>query len=207
MHPFFVFLVANVLFFLMGSLLGQSPLTTKLRMHMSSKNFYHQPIAKQMIETHIEEVGIEFEVYEAAFDRRVDTFAKSLVLVMLPVFAFLLGLLLMGRKEPAVKHLAFSCHAYAHLLLFNFAIVLGILGLVFIFPVLDVVSPDAKEALVSLTSLIIIFSFFYVGMRRAYGTERMMSIALGLVMTIGVYFILFLYRALLFFAAFYSLKF
>ncbi len=174
---------------------------------MSSENFYHQPIAKQMIETHLEEVGIEFEVYEATFDRRVDTFAKSLVLVMLPVFALLPGLLLMGRKEPAVKHLAFSCHAYAHLLLFNFAIVLGILGLVFIFPVLDVVSPDAKEALVSLTSLIIIFSFFYVGMRRAYGTERMMSIALGLVMTIGVYFILFLYRALLFFAAFYSLKF
>lgn len=207
MHPFRVFLVANVMFFLVASLVGQSPLTTRLRMHMHSENFYHQPVAKQMVETHLDEVGTEFEVYEAAFDRRVETLAKSLVLVMLPVFAFLMGLLLMGRKEPAVKHLAFSCHAYAHLLLFNFAIVLGILGLVFVFPALDVISRDAKEILVSVISLMIMLGFFYAGVRRVYGTQRLMSVALGLVMTVGVYFVLFLYRALLFFVAFYSLKF
>lgn len=207
MHPFRVFLVSNVLFFLMATIIGQSPLTTGLRMHMAYENFYHQPVAKQLVEVHLEQVGTEFEVYEAAFDRRVDTLAKSLVLVMLPLFAFLLGLLFMARKEPAVKHLAFSCHAYAHLLLFNFAIMLGILGLIFVFPVLNEISRDVKEVVVSVTSLVIMCSFFYYGVRRAYQTPRLMSAALGLVMTIGVYFLLFLYRALLFFATFYSLKF
>lgn len=207
MHPFRVFLVANVLFFLMASLIGSSPLTTRLGMHMHSENFYHQPVARQLVEAHVEEAGIEFEVYEASFNRRVGVLAKSLVLLMLPLFALVVGVLMAGRGELAVKHLAFSCHFYAHLLLYNFVAVLGLLGLVLLFPAMQVLSNEAKEILVSTISMLILMICCYFAVRRAYKTKRAMSLALSLVMAIGVYFILFLYRAMLFFAAFYSLKF
>ncbi len=207
MHPFRVFLVANILFFLVASTTGQSPVTTKLWSHMHSENFYHQAVAKRMVDAYIAEAGIEFEVYAAAFDERVDTFAKSLVIVMLPVFAGLLGLLMAGRGESGVKHLAFSCHTYAHLLLCNFILVLGILGFLFLATPLQGLSSGIKEFMLSASSMAILLAFLYFGIRRAYKTGQWLSIALCIVSAMGVYFILLVYRALLFFVTFYSLSF
>lgn len=201
LHPFRVFLVANVIFFLFHSLIGHSPITTRLATHISSENFFHDSVARRLVEHHIEENELTYTEYEAQFNRRVETFSKTLVFVMIPALMIVLSVLLFWRKEFVVKHLAFSSHAFGHLLLFNFVIIMIINKLVE--PLQETMSSDFWETVFSTLSITILIGFFFSGLRRAYDLNTWVSALLSLLLAGTIYLMLQLYRALLFFAAFY----
>ena len=172
---------------------------------MSSPNFFHHRLAKRLVDAHIETSGIAYNEYEGSFNQRVETLSKSLVFLMIPTLAFMLGLITLGRGEYAVKHLVFSCHAYAHLLLFNFSIILGVLTLL-AFPFQEQIGRNLWELIFSATSLLLVTGFFYFGLRRAYQMGRWISALFSILLGAGVYFILLLYRAILFLVTYYSLS-
>ena len=207
LHPFRVFLVANVIFFLFATIFGSSPLTTKLATHIESENFFHQDIAERIVAEEVETKWPSYETYEATFDRRIDTFSKTLVFAMIPIMAGLLGLVFVFRKEFAVKHLAFACHAYAFLLLYNFLLFLSLFSttVVGLLGIHSAFSRTTLEIIYSTAGLLIQSAFFFFGFRRAYRTNKGISLVLALAFGLLIYVILLIYRAILFFATFYSL--
>ena len=205
LHPFRVFLVANVLFFLLVSFTGHSPLTTKLATHTSASNFFHQEMADRMVKAHLNTHALAYEAYEASFNQRVDTLSKTLVFLMIPAFALMLGLVTIRKREYAIKHLAFSCHAYAHLLLYNFMVATGLL-IVLAKPLQTYFSPDLWETISSVMSLLVMCIFIFFGLRRGYKSGKLFSLLVSVLLGMSVYAILLLYRAVLFFVTFYSLS-
>lgn len=205
-HPFRVFLTANIVFFFLVALWGQSPLTTRLNLHIESVNFFHHETAKRLVEKHVLTNQLDYAAYEIQFNQRVETLSKSLVLLMIPAFALILGLATFKRRAYAIKHLVFSCHLYAHLLLFNFIVVLGFIGLI-LSPFRDEFPSDIMEVIVSSISMIALICFLFFGLKRAYALKNWTSVLLSTLLAFGVYMILLLYRAVLFFVTYYSLLF
>ena len=196
----------DIVFFFLAVLWGQSPLTTPLSTHIGSANFFHAEMAERLVEEHLQSNNLDFAEYEARFNQRVETLSKTLVVLMIPAFALVLGLVTFRKRAFAIQHLVFSCHLYAHFLLYNFIIVLGFMLLLFS-PLQKVLSPDMLEFLVSGISMIVIGTFLFFGLRRAYDLKKWTSLTGSVLLAVGVYAILLLYRAILFVVTFYSLSF
>ena len=56
--------------------------------------------------------------YAPIFEHAEGLYAKSLIMLMLPLFAMAAGLLFVDRRKVAVAHLVFAVHFYAFLLVF-----------------------------------------------------------------------------------------
>ncbi len=206
LHPFRVFLVANVFFFLAASISGNSPLTTRLSTHISAQNFFHRDLARRMVDKHLSTGELEYEAYEEVFDQRVETLSKTLVFLMIPTFALLLGVATFWKRTYAVDHLVFACHTYAHLLLYNFLLATALLAALF-YPFPGIRVSDHWEYISSGLSLLVVVWFLFFGLKRVYTTGTWTSLMLSVILGLGIYLVLLLYRAVLFLVTFYALLF
>ena len=178
---------------------GHSPLSTRLQTHINSTNFFHQPLANELVNQRLDQTGEAFEAYEAVFDQRIDVLARSLVFLLIPLFALMSGLVLFWKKEYAIKHLVFSCHMISFILAYVF-----VLAIVFDWTGFQL-QLRVSEWAFSLFIMGVICLYLVWGIRRVYALKWVLSVFLSVVMTLGFFVILMIYRAVLFFAAYYSL--
>jgi hypothetical protein len=119
--PLQLFLIVNLLFFLVQSFVGIigsefDVLTSPLQVHMNYSRY--KTLAGQMVERKIADERISYDKLELAFNHSVKVNAKSLVVVMVPVFALGVVLLNLKRRRFVVEHLVFSLHFFAAFMLF-----------------------------------------------------------------------------------------
>jgi hypothetical protein len=191
--PLRLFLVANVVFFLAQSLTGSQIFTSPLRIHMYS--LPHAKLARVWVADRLQERGISTLEYAAAFDLAVQTQARTLVIVMVPVLALLLWLVVWRPRREYVAHLVFALHFYAFFMLL--AVVIS--GLLEASWFAGVEVSEGEVSLVALTALAI---YLAAATRRAYGWRRAVSVPAGVALAICVGAVLYLYRLILFFTAF-----
>jgi hypothetical protein len=113
--PLQLFLLANLLFFFVNSLTGSQPFTTSF-----PNQVHHQPYsplihdwAEARAESH--EAGVVG--YARDYTRTTRLQARSLVGLMVPLFALLSFGLLRRRRRYLAEHLVFSLHFYAFFLI------------------------------------------------------------------------------------------
>ena len=123
--PLQLFLVANVLFFAMQSLVGAKVFSTPLDMHLN--NQFWSSVAQPLVAHQLETKHITLELYSPIFDRAVELNAKSLIILMVLPFAVFLPLVFYRKQVPFVGHLVFSLHFYTFLLLL-FCVALSVVG-------------------------------------------------------------------------------
>jgi hypothetical protein len=112
--PFHIFLVANVVFFLAQVVSGLEVLMVTL-----DSQLYHQDyssLALRLATHHFAATGMSIDQYAPIFEHAEGLYAKSLIMLMLPLFAVAAGLLFIDRRKVAVAHLVFAVHFYAFLL-------------------------------------------------------------------------------------------
>ena len=120
--PVQLFLLANVLLFAAQSLTRTNIFGSSLQSHLHQQDW--SALAGSLVAQRLERTQITLDAYEPAFDRAVVLNAKSLVILMVPVFAGFLALLFVRRRKPLMTHVVFSLHFYAFLmLLFSLALV------------------------------------------------------------------------------------
>jgi hypothetical protein len=112
--PFHIFLVANLIFFFAQVFSGFEVLTIPL-----DKQLYHQKyssLAQSLTTHHLAGTGTSIAQYAPVFEHAEGLYAKSLIMLMLPLFAVAAGLLFVDKRKVAVTHLVFAIHFYAFLL-------------------------------------------------------------------------------------------
>jgi hypothetical protein len=119
--PFQVFLIANVAFFTLQSLVGFQVLSNTFESHVEKQAYSSRALA--IANARLEKVGITREAYEPVFDSAVDVNAKALVVLFVPLCALLAWLISLGRRRPGGVHWVFALHFVAFWL-----IVLGVLA-------------------------------------------------------------------------------
>jgi hypothetical protein len=134
---------------------------------------------RELVGSRLASTGEDREVYRARFDALLQGKKKSVLIILVPVFALALKLLYVPRRRRYVEHLVFAVHLYAVYLVSLLAIVFVAMRLV-IWPLTNaacragIVSQgfvralDGEEFLVFLL-LCTLGSYLYLALRRFYG--------------------------------------
>lgn len=113
--PLQVFLIANLLFFAALNLgVCFNTFTTQLHYHIGQP--VYGGIAERMIAQYGDHETPEHEAYSRRFDEATPRYANSLVILMVPMMAFVLWLLYAGRR-PFLHHMVTSLHLFAFMML------------------------------------------------------------------------------------------
>jgi hypothetical protein len=202
--PLQLFLISNLIFFMLHPLIGSNTLTTELNSQLQYT--WHQAIARSLVAPRLAARGLTTEAYAAIFDPAAVTQAKSLVILVVPIFSLAVVALYWRHRRHYAGHLVFSLHFCAMWLLLISAtmaltnLVVRLLRSANIFPSADMVS----RTIIGF-SLIIMTAYLFRAVRAVYEHESVWTtagkaLALGLAFDLSLQF----YRFVLFFITFWS---
>jgi len=194
MLPLPLFLVCNLLFFFfqtnnvfnqpLSSFVGYQPYT-----HFGTVQTARRALAQS---------GETERELTQRFNAAMTTASKSYLFVLIPVFALLLALLFVRCRRTFIEHLLFSTHLFAFLLLFFL-----LQGVLVILPtrLLTGQSGDSAtlELLFSLSTLLVLGAYLFVGFRRFYQISRARAIGAAALGTLAFPLLVIGYRMLLFY--------
>ncbi len=198
--PVPLFLMANVLFFAVESLLGGTVFTAPLASHLSTQPW--SPLAETLLDNRVSALNTSVAAFTPIFDRALALHARSLIILMALAFALFPSVIFHRRNKPLVTHAVFSLHLYAFLLpLFCVATAIqaadGWLGGPgFAWRLLD----NALAIALLLAAAV----YLHGATARVYGAHGVSRIVQVLVLTIGVGAIVLGYRFWLFLLTLYT---
>jgi hypothetical protein len=191
--PFQLFFVINVLFFLVESVLPLRVLAVPLGAQV--RNTPYAGLARPFVEYRARMQHVDFVELAERFDRHSSTVAKSLVIVMVPLFAGTLALIARGRRRGFVEQLVFALHFYAFWLVWLTA-VLGVASLT----LLLLVRLDVQSASLPLDSVVTLIEFVGFGLylamalRRVYDDRGALLLGKTTILTVMTFVLLHVYR-------------
>jgi hypothetical protein len=113
--PLQLFLLSNVLFYLVQSLTRINVFSSTLHSQMHQQDW--SAYATRRVTALLERTHMRLEDFAPLFDRAVVLHAKTLIILMVPPFALLLALLFLRSRRPFLAHVVFSLHLCTFLLL------------------------------------------------------------------------------------------
>ena len=198
LRPFRLFLLVNVLYFLVQPYSGSNTYNTTLRSHLE-RQFYSEQVAA-IVTPELAERGIDRTDFEPGFNRLSSGFARSLIIVLVPCLAAVVALRYRRRGVPAVGHLVFALHYLAYFLLAG-SIGLGFLtvGLVEALRAADRPLPSWFNELTGTLALMAVGMLYLVpAVRRVYGAGWLDAALFSLGLSFLFFPVVILYRYLLF---------
>jgi hypothetical protein len=200
--PLSLFFLFNIVFLFMSSLFNWPVFTTPLQIHLNSS--FYKVIANTMVTSRIHELGISYDEYQSHFNHSVGMFAKSLIFIMIPFIAlFLQGLYWRPRKFYG-EHLVFSIHFFAFTIL-NLLCVETI-GRSLLFVLGRFVHSNSYSDLEFYASIFIGVGtsiYLFLSLKTVYGQSLFLTAVKAAAITCSLFWVLWGYRAILFFACFY----
>jgi hypothetical protein len=114
--PVQLFLITNLVFYVLAGLSGFSPFETKLQYHFSSGNGYGG-WAYRTVEQHLAHTGLSLAAFAEKFNALAHGYSKSLVFVFVPLLAGPLWLLFWRQRRYFVEWLTLSTYLFGGVLL------------------------------------------------------------------------------------------
>lgn len=202
--PLQTFLICNLIFFLLHPLIDSNTLTTDLNTHLHYA--WHRQIAEAMVTPRLVARKTTLEAYTAVFNPAAVTQAKSLVILLVPIFSAAVAMLYWRHRRYYGAHLVFALHFCGFWLLLicgtmtmtNLSV--RLLRLIGVFP-----SADQVNGAVVLFSLAFMTPYLFRAVRLVFDHEPMWltavkALSLGITITLSLQ----LYRYVLFFITFWS---
>lgn len=206
LKPLQLFIFCNVIFFFVQSYAGFNSLTTPLYVHLNMLPYSQQ--ARSMVERELQERKLPYDEYQPRFDAAIGGQAKTLVILLVPLFALLLKVLYWRtRRRYYVEHLVFSTHFFAFFLLFLPALHLSLLTLVRISSALgpQVLAFFRNDTFLTLLMLSLCGVYLWPALRRMYGEGKTVTTIKCAALVGGIMCVIQLYRFILFFTTFYTI--
>lgn len=204
LHPFQLFFVANLIYFLLQPHLGWSGLRTTLyvQLHMMS----YSSFASRLVTTRISAKGLTPGQFAPLFDHVVDVQARSLVLAMVVLYALLVAALQWRRKQFFGQHLVFSLHFTAFWLMAIFVVLYPGSSMLLRFALSHGVHLPTMnwDKLIFPVALLLLLAYSFLALRTVYRESFFLSFVKALVLTISFHYVLDVYRFILFLTALYS---
>lgn len=199
MKPLQLFALVSIVYFIVASAFDVRTFDTPLMYQLQGRAAQRA----RMVDARIAERKVSREEYTRRFDQTSTAQAKSLVIVMVPAFALLLGIVEYRKRRFAVHHLVFSVHAYTALLIAVMAV--AIVGIPAVRAILPAgLGRGPVEVGLSFVLFAAMFAWLLKAIRHAYGDSGLTLVLKTTVLVAGMIEILFLYRALLFFTTLWA---
>jgi hypothetical protein len=208
-QPVRLFIVVNIIYFLFLHFFPINtivvPLDSQYNLQMYSRTI------RPIVDKEIRDSHTTFKKFAEKYDEISSEQAKTLVILMVPIFAGLLALLYYRKHLYFVEHLVFSLHFYSVFLLLisvgaiimNYLVLIGfhVLGL-------PINAYDINwDELITLSDGTLIFLYFIFAISKVYGGKLWANIIRTSLLTYSLLYILWLYRFILFFTTIYTMRF
>jgi hypothetical protein len=202
--PLRIFFLANVVYFVARSFVLQSDtFTTTLRTQLWNKpaaGFKTALVDRKLIAEQIDLASLAVRWDAVAIEH-----GKTLVVLVVPIFALILALVLVQRRRPIVQHLIFATHFVAFVLL----------ALIFYNLVLSQVFRFGRFAHIDLSWLatdsgssaplgLLLAVYLAPALRRSYDLGRVPALLLAPLLVLGFLVAVQLYRFALFFSVYFA---
>ncbi len=198
--PFQLFLIANLIFFMLQALTGTNIFSSPLGSHLQQQDW--KQLAQVLLTERLQATGRTLTDYAPVFDRAVVLNAKSLIVLMTMPFALVLPLAFFRERRPFMVHLVFSLHLYTFMLLvFCIALVGAKVSAMFGGGGLD--SP-LVDTVLSVINLVCCALYLYFAMGTVYGARGIVGAAKAAALALAVGGIVLAYRFALFLITLYG---
>ncbi len=217
LRPFQMFLIANVIYFLVQPLTVYNTLNTPLAAQMYLQHYSESADIEGVVRDRIEKEGVSFEQFEIQYNQKSASYAKTFIFILIPPFA-LLSFILFGRSRGFyIYHLIFSLHFFAFVSLYLFSIYLFVYGWAYTGALdlflLDYINTSPHGGLIGgvlhvfseLSTQPLVFIYLYLASRRYYNEPRVICLLKSLILTVSILLLILLYRYLLFWLTIYSI--
>lgn len=203
LKPLQLFVLCNVIFFFAQPLTGFNTLTTPLNIHMTAMPYRQR--AQRMVREELGRRQMPLDEYHVRFDAVIQNQARSLVIVMALMFAFVLLPLYWRRRRYLVEHLVFAIHFYSFFLLLLLAQRFATLPFFRAARRLGVMTEEHNfDFIFTLIFLTLCGVYLHFALRRVYQQGRALTLVKCITLAFFVAVIIQTYRFVLFFTAFYS---
>lgn len=202
--PLQLFFIINVIYFIVVSIGSFKTYNTPLQVQMNGMAYSN--FAKSMVEHKLETNKISLEQYSEKFDSKVNVLSKSLIIIIVPVLAFILHLLFINKKRTYPENFIFSINFLSWFLIYQCIFEVTVLLLIIIPKAIfnaniqSFFSDDLKSIL--LFSLMGYYLFRAV--LRFYDEKKLAGLLKAIALPFIFTAILFGYRFFLFLITFYS---
>ena len=204
LKPLQLFVFCNVIFFFAQSYTGLNSLTTPLHVHLNMLPYSRR--ARSLVERELRERKMTYDEYRPRFDAAIGEQAKTLVVVMVPLFALLMQALYWRERRYYVEHLVFATHFFGFFLLLLTALHLSLLIFLSSFSAVGIsLRALGQDDFATFLMLLLCGVYLWIAVRRVYGQGRIATAWKCLVLAGSVLGIIQLYRFILFFTTFYTI--
>jgi uncharacterized protein DUF3667 len=211
LRPVQLFLLANLVYFVIQPRTGFAGFNTHLTLQMDDQ-FYSEALhIRQQVEQRIAQRNITFSDYNTAFNTRSSLYARSLTVLMVPLLGLALALVFAGKRKPLAAHLVFATHFMAWQLLVVFSAFLFVLSMMapYVGWLFDWASragmpgiPFVRFALFEMGSLLVILPYLFWAVRRVYAVGRVFGGVATFLLAALLLVVIVTYRFLLFWLTF-----
>ncbi len=197
--PLSLFLIANVLlFFSEVSGVFDTPLFHQLN------TFNYSEYAESLVCEKINLRGVSLEEYTQEYQKVSGNYAKTLIILVIPIFAFFTMLLNWRKDKYFVDHFVFSMHTFTYLILFVMLFVMYLIALIAGLFKLPYLMRFLKDPYALPLILFFLLIYLYFSIKKNYPSKKkykvvLKSILLAFSLLLSVQF----YRGVLFFVTFY----
>ncbi len=203
-HPFQVFFIANLLYFFLFPILGWSGLKTPLVIYQTDMSY--RAWASRMAAHRAEVKGMSMGEFTQHFDHAADVESRSLVSLMVPLFALAVWALEWRRRRFFAEHVVFALHFYAFWIISilivlyggTFAVLLALRSWI------HAVSFQHLDSLLFEVAEVIVAIYLALALRRFYGDSTPAAIIKAVLLAGSTYYVLQAFRFVLFLTALYS---
>lgn len=202
--PLSLFLWINVAFFLVQSASGLGVLTWPLRSHLADDSIAW--LTTRLLAQHRPDMAVPTDAYTHLFDALESVHAKSLVIVMVPVFAAALGVLVLDRRRFFKDSLIFATHFFTFSLIWLSALFPTVVILVRLMVAIGIELPSHHALDLAITALegAVLAWYLYVALGTVFGLPMLRRLITVAVLVAALYVILKAYHVVVFAATLYS---
>ncbi len=200
MKPIALFFLANLVYFLFPLF---STFNNSLQSQITDENFVHSRLANQMVMDKIKEREISLEEYAITYNIKTSELSKLLLITMAVFIGLFFSLIHIKSDLSIADHFVVSLELMTFVILFAVQLQGGILLLLHSLGLL-ITSSVLNEVIISSTVSLMLLYFFFKMQTNFYGVSGWKAILNSLLCFVSFAFVLFAYRAFLFYVTFWS---
>jgi hypothetical protein len=197
--PIQLFILMNLVYYFSLTQFEATTFTTPLATQIHMNNYY-PGYASMRVDQKLQKDKISYQTLETKYNQKTNVLSKSLIFLLIPIFALLFYVLFFKKRKYLVQHAVVATHFWA----FNL-ILLGV-----ILPIVSVLlirlckglsvsaAPVTNDGVVSTILQICLAAYLFLMLRRAYAASRWYCAVTALVIGWSFFHIVWLYRFLLF---------
>lgn len=197
--PLQLFVFLNVIYYLSLTLFVATTFTTPLATQLHMNNYYPAH-ARKLVDQKLQKNRISYEAFETKYNERTGILSKTLIFLLIPIFALLFYALFFRKRKYFVEHVVVATHFWS----FNLILLGVILPIVTVLQtrLLKAVNISATYAandnIVSIALQICIGAYLFVMFRRFYAANGWYCVATASVIAWSFFHIVWFYRFCLF---------